>query len=336
MGTVDKSMISCLVDYIVILIPVYDDWESVVILLRNIDNCLSSLDIKVCVVIVDDASTVTCVNSHFAEQWKCIDSLLVVELRRNLGSQRAIAIGLAYIEANISCDAVVVMDGDGEDRPEDISRLIDKCCEEKLKKIVFAYRRKRSESQKFKIFYLIYKKAFQLLTGKQIRFGNFSIVPQCSLNRLVAVAEIWNHYASGVIRSRLQYLEIVTDRGYRIAGESKMNFTVLVTHGLSSISVYSDIIGTRLLLFSAILILFGLLLIGIIISIKLFTNLAIPGWATFTIGLLCLFILQNITISLLLIFIVLGYRSLYPILPCRDYQSYIIQSYNLYPEVSDG
>ncbi|MDM9383278.1 glycosyltransferase [Chlorogloeopsis sp. ULAP01] len=319
---------------VVILIPVFNDWESLFILLKNLDNFLSKLDIKVSVVIVDDASTVVSVSSWFTSGWKCIDSLLVVELKRNLGSQRAIAIGLAYIEANISCDAVVVMDGDGEDKPEDVSRLIEKCCEEKLKKVIFAYRRKRSESQKFKFFYLIYKKVFQLLTGRQIRFGNFSIVPRRSLNRLVAVAEIWNHYASGVIRSRLQYSEIVTDRGDRIAGESKMNFTALVTHGLSSLSVYSDVIGTRLLLFSLILILVGFILVTIVISIRLFTNLAIPGWSTFTIGLLCLFILQTMTISLLLMFIVLGSRSLYTTLPCRDYQSYIIQSYNLYSEVS--
>ncbi|MEA5575974.1 glycosyltransferase [Anabaena sp. UHCC 0451] len=321
-------------DSIVILIPIYDDWESLSILLINLDKQLSSLDIKVSVVIVDDASTVTSVNFHFASEWKCINTLLVVELRRNLGSQRAIAVGLAYIQANITCDAVVVMDGDGEDKPEDVPRLIDKCCEEYLKKVVFAYRRKRSESQQFKIFYLLYKKAFQILTGRHIRFGNFSIIPRYSLDRLVAVAEIWNHYASGLIRSRLQYSEILTDRGYRIAGKSNMNFTGLVTHGLSSLSVYNDVIGTRLLVFSLILIFIGLLLIGVVISIKILTNLAIPGWATFTIGLLCLFILQTTTISLLLMFTVLGSRSLYTVLPCRDYQHYVIQSYNIYPEIS--
>jgi hypothetical protein len=114
-----------------------------------------------------------------------------------------------------------------------------------------------------------------------------------------------------------------------------MNFTALVTHGLSSLSVYTDIIGTRLLLFALVLFLLGLILIAVVITIKIFTDLAIPGWATFTIALLCLFILQTITISLLLMFMVLGARSTYTTLPCRDYKSYIMHSYNLYPEVSN-
>jgi len=329
----EKEMIS--INSIVILIPVHDDWESLGILLKNIDICLVNLHAKVTIVVIDDASTVTYISSQFKYDWQSINAIEVVELRRNLGSQRAIAIGLAYIEASINCDAVVVMDGDGEDKPEDILKLIDKSYEDEFKKVIFAYRRKRSESQQFKLFYFIYKKVFKVLTGKQIRFGNFSIIPRQSLKRLVAVSEIWNHYASGLIRSRLPYSEIVTDRGDRNTGQSKMNFTALVTHGLSSLSVYTDIIGTRLLLFALVLFLLGLILIAVVITIKIFTDLAIPGWATFTIALLCLFILQTITISLLLIFMVLGARSTYTTLPCRDYKSYIMHSYNLYPEVSN-
>jgi polyisoprenyl-phosphate glycosyltransferase len=327
---VEKNVAS--INSLVILIPVYDDWESLSILLGNIDYCLTNLKIKISVLIIDDASTISCNRPQFMNDWKTINDLTIVELRRNLGSQRAIAIGLAYIEANIDCDAVVVMDGDGEDKPEDISRLINKGCEDSFKKVVFAYRRKRSESNQFKFFYFIYKKVFQLLTGKQIRFG---LVPYHSLKRLVAVAEIWNHYASGLIRARIPYSEVMTDRGDRITGQSKMNFTALVMHGLSSLSVYTDVIGTRLLLFALLLLIAGLILIGIVIGIKLLTDLAIPGWATFTIGLLCLFILQTFTISLLLMFIVLGSRSAYTTLPCRDYKSYIIQSYNLYLKQSD-
>lgn len=323
------------INSLVILIPVYDDWESLSILLRNIDYCLTNLKIIISVVIIDDASTISCSRPQFMNDWKTINDLTIVELRRNLGSQRAIAIGLAYIEANINCDCVVVMDGDGEDKPEDISRLINKSYEDHFNKVVFAHRRKRSESNQFKFFYFIYRKVFQLLTGKQIRFGNFCLVPRHSLNRLVAVAEIWNHYASGLIRARIPYSEIMTDRGDRITGQSKMNFTALVMHGLSSLSVYTDVIGTRLLLFALLLLIAGLILIGIVIGIKLLTDLAIPGWATFTIGLLCLFILQTFTISLLLMFIVLGSRSAFTTLPCRDYKSYIIQSYNLYLKQSD-
>jgi polyisoprenyl-phosphate glycosyltransferase len=314
---------------IVTLIPVYNDWESVFILLQDLDATLLDMELSISVVLIDDGSTIIYDRSSFLDRLKCISELRIVELRRNLGSQRAIAVGLAYIEANINCNAVVVMDGDGEDRPSDVPRLIDKCLEENFTKVIFAYRRKRSESHQFKLFYWLYKKMFHLLTGTHIRVGNFSIIPQRSLKRLVAVAEIWNHFASGLIRSRLMYAEIFTDRGARIAGKSKMSFTSLVTHGLASLSVYTDVVGTRLLVLSIALLVIGLILIGCVLWIKLFTDLAIPGWATFTLGLLCLFILQTTTISLLLMFIVLGSRTAYTVLPCRDYKNYIIHSYYL-------
>ena len=324
-----EKSINRILHKVVVLIPVYNDWDSVFILLQDLDETLLNINISISVVLIDDGSTIMYNQNLFSNRWQYISNLKIVELRRNLGSQRAIAVGLAYIEANIICDAVVVMDGDGEDKPSDVPRLIDKCIEENLSKVIFAYRRKRSESHQFKIFYFVYKKLFYFLTGTQIRFGNFSIIPQKSLKRLVAVAEIWNHFASGVIRSRLMYSEIATDRGARIAGKSKMSFTSLLIHGLASLSVYTDVIGTRLLLLAMVLLFVGLILIGCVFIVKLFTDLAVPGWATFTIGLLCLFILQTTTISLLLMFIVLSSRTVYTVLPCRDYKSYIIDSYDL-------
>ena len=177
----------------------------------------------------------------------------VLRLRRNLGHQRAIAVGLAYVEECLHADAVVVMDGDGEDDPADVPRLLERLDEEGHATIVFAERARRSESLVLRVFYSLFKLLHLLLTGKGVRVGNFSAIPRRRLTSLVVVAEIWNHYAAAVFRSRQPYCMIPTFRARRLCGTSSMNFVSLVTHGLSAISVYSDVVGVRLLVMSIIL-----------------------------------------------------------------------------------
>src|SRR5262249_10223862 len=147
----------------------------------------------------------------------CID---ILHLRRNLGSQRAIAIGLAYIEENITCGAVVLMDSDGEDDPRDVPRLLAKYQQEAGKKIVFAGRARRSESFLFRVFYLLYKVMHIVLTGRRIRVGNFSVIPRSHLRALVVVSEMWNHYAAAVFASQQPFVIVPTTRARRLAGES--------------------------------------------------------------------------------------------------------------------
>ena len=132
---------------------------------------------------------------------EAIERMEVLTLRRNLGHQRAIAIGLAYIEARLEPEAVVVMDGDGEDDPRDIPRLLDRLRAEGGRKIVFAERSRRSESSTFRVFYWLYRQAHYVLTGQRVRVGNFSVIPRRRLISLVAVAEMWNHYAAAAFRS---------------------------------------------------------------------------------------------------------------------------------------
>ena len=118
---------------------------------------------------------------------------------------------------------------------KDVPRLIEKCRETGNQKMVFAVRAKRSEGRVFTLFYSLYKGLFKLLTGQSIHVGNFSLVPRRILHRLVHVSEIWNHYAVGVIKSKIPTVEILANRGRRMAGESRMNFVSLVVHGLSAI-----------------------------------------------------------------------------------------------------
>jgi polyisoprenyl-phosphate glycosyltransferase len=137
---------------------------------------------------------------------------LPVALRRNFGHQRAIAVALAYVQQKLPADAIVVMDADGEDRPEDIARLVEALENSPTPVKVFAERGRRIENLSFKLFYLCYRLMHWLLTGRKIRFGNFSLLPRWHLDSLVAYPELWNHYAAALIRSRLPYITIRADR----------------------------------------------------------------------------------------------------------------------------
>lgn len=319
-------------DPIVILIPVFNDWEALNLLLHYIDHTLVNLspDYKrVDIIIIDDASVSECSNNINCEELGYINDIYILELRRNMGHQRAIAIGLAYVEEHLPCQAVLIMDGDGEDDPKDIARLIEKYKEEKHKKIIFARRSKRSEQQSFKFFYGIYKLLYRMLTGQRIQFGNFSIIPRKILSRLVVVSEIWNHYASGVLKSRIPYAEIYTTRGHRLAGKPQMNIVSLVTHGLSSISVYGDVVGTRLLILTFGITFLSLTAIFIIIIIRLSTNMAIPGWTSYMVGLLLVVLMQSMIFSLIFSLIVLGSRNNLNFIPQRDYHYFVLKFKNI-------
>jgi glycosyltransferase involved in cell wall biosynthesis len=315
--------------FFIILIPVFNDWKSLEILLIHLDQVLNEENIKAEVIAVDDASSVAVHEGFMYSKLAAIKKVNILELRRNLGHQRAIAIGLAYIEENIACQAIIVMDGDGEDDPVDVIRLIKKCKIEEYTKIVFARRSKRSESFLFKFFYLIYRGLYKLLTGQEIRVGNFSIIPGRILCRLVAVSEIWNHYAAGVSKAKVPYTDIYSRRSTRLHGKSQMNFVQLVTHGLSAISVYGDIVGVRLLVISCLLICVSFLSILTVIGIRLLTNLAIPGWTSYLVILFFIIFTQGFMLSLVFIFVVLMGRNNIGFIPKRDYHYFILATKEL-------
>lgn len=316
---------------IAIVIPVLDDWQSLALLLPILDEKFNDAALSVEVVVVDDGSSVS-----FEEplsglpNFTNLSKISILELKRNLGHQRAIALGLTYAAAELDCNAAVVMDGDGEDEPADAVRLVEKCRAENFSKMIFAKRSKRSEGAAFRFFYALYKFFYQILTGRTIRFGNFSVVPRRILRRLVVVSEVWNHYAVGAMKARVPYLEIDTSRGARLSGTSKMNFVSLVTHGLSAISVYGDIVGVRLLLGTCVLIVLSAIGISMVFIVRIVTDLAIPGWATYVVALLLIILMQAVTLSLFFIFLVLNNRDNASFLPERDYKYFISEVYEIY------
>jgi hypothetical protein len=309
---------------IAIVIPVLDDWNSLGLLLPILDKTLADQSLSTEVIVVDDGSTLSFDEANpTPPAFEHIEKVSVLELKRNLGHQRAITLGLAFAAAERDCDAVIVMDGDGEDDPRDAIRLIEKCREEKFAKMIFAKRSKRTEGLIFRLFYSLYRLFYKVLTGKTIRIGNFSIVPRKILKRLVVVSEVWNHYAAGTLKARVPYTEIDTNRGTRLYGTPKMNFISLVTHGLSAISVNGDVAGVRLLLGTCGLILFSLAGIFVVVMVRLITDLAIPGWATYVVALLLIILMQAVTLSLFFIFLVLNNRDNASFLPERDYVHFI-------------
>jgi len=312
-------------DRLVVLIPVFNDWGSLELLLNNLDQVMRAHHIEADLWIVDDGSTIPPDETFSTATYQSLKRVEVLKLRRNLGHQRAIAIGLSYVEANVPYRAVVVMDGDGEDDPGDVPRLVQKCREEDFEKIVFAERTKRSESLAFRVFYALYKFIHVLLTGIRVRVGNFSVVPRERLESLVVVSELWNHYAAAAFKSRQPLCLVPTRRSRRLRGQSRMNFVDLVAHGLSAISVYGETVGVRLLVLACLLVVLALAGAVATLTVKLATPWAIPGWATYTLGITLVLLILGIMLAFLFSFVILAGRQGSTFLPCRDY-AYFIKS----------
>lgn len=260
-----------------VLMPVRDDWSSAAELIRRLERIFSSAAFAAEIILVDDASLERCGPADFQINSAFVRLIRTLRLRRNLGHQRAIAIGLVHVQQTSNCDAVIVMDADGEDTPEGVSQLLRAYCENQGRLAVFAERSRRSESLVFRFFYRLYKIVHRCLTGISVRVGNFSILPAPYLNTLVVMSELWNHYAAAVFRSNLPFTMIPIPRGTRIAGTSRMNFVALVSHGLSAISVFGEVVGVRLLIGSLAGSLLAGLAIVVVATIRLFTNWALPA-----------------------------------------------------------
>jgi polyisoprenyl-phosphate glycosyltransferase len=306
-------------DRVNVVIPLFNDWEALGLLLAKIGQVVDpSLLQRIDFLVVDDCSTLAIQPLPTGVG----RSLAVLRLFRNVGHQKAIALGLSYLASQNTPFPTIVMDADGEDKPEDIGQMVAGSAQYPGH-IIFARRTKRHEALTFRAFYLIYKAVFRLLTGKVITFGNFSLIPPGLLKKLAHVSEIWNHYPGGIIRSRLPYADIPLERGRRLAGESKMNFVSLLMHGLSAVSVLMDTTAVRILMACVVMIVFSLMGISVVVYLRLFTDLTVPGWASYLVFSFFIVILQAFLISLLLVFIVLSYRIQPHFIPARQFNDFI-------------
>ena len=235
-----------------ILIPVYNDWQSVSELLDNIDHNLSGIDHEISVIIVNDAS-----NHDRKEEDKTFDninSIKILNMRMNQGHARCIATGLKYIYEKEDFDYIIPMDGDGEDRPEEIKDFINQIQNSNSKPIV-GKRVKRSEGLFFKICYEFHKLITLTFTGKSIKFGNYTCLPKTTVEKMINEKATWNSFSGSLSKIEKDLFEIPSIRGDRYFGPSKMSFTNLLKHSLSIISVFKKTVLIRSALFVVIYIL---------------------------------------------------------------------------------
>jgi polyisoprenyl-phosphate glycosyltransferase len=306
-----------------VVTPVFNDWVSLSILMERISVLYRLEAIEFFVAAVDDGSTdpVAALGEGIVGV-SCIRSLEIIRLVTNLGHQRAIAIGLAQVATWPNIDAVLVMDSDGEDRPEDISALVD-ASRGNRDAVILAERSKRSETTIFKVGYYIYRRLFRMLTGRNISSGNFVLIPMSLLKGLTFTSNLWNNLAATLIRSRYHLVNVPTVRGERYAGRSQMDLVSLVTHGLGSISVYVDVIFVRLLLCFTGIMGFAALSIILVICYKLFINLSTPGWATTVLSMFLIIMFQAGIFVVGATLMLLGDRSNYTVIPALDCYRFI-------------
>ena len=229
-----------------ILIPIYNDWQSVFKLLENINSEVSNLGHEFSVIIVNDASTES--KPELTTSLDNLNSIKIINMRENRGHARCNATGLKHIFENEEFDYVIPMDGDGEDRPEEIKQLVDNLNYHPDKPIV-GERIKRSEGIFFKLCYFIHKLITYTFTGQSIKFGNYSCLPKSIVERMINEKAAWSSFSGALAKVSKDRATIPSERGSRYFGPSKMSFKNLTIHSLAIISVFKFNVLARSILF---------------------------------------------------------------------------------------
>jgi glycosyltransferase involved in cell wall biosynthesis len=251
-----------------ILIPIYNDWQSAFKLLENINSKVSVLDDEFSVIIVNDASTET--RPDFSADLDRLKSIQIINMEENKGHARCNAAGLKYINEKEDFDYVIPMDGDGEDRPEELSLLIEKI-KDHPGTTVTACRVKRSEGFIFKFCYLFHKYLTHIFTGQTIKYGNYTCLPKSIVNEMVNEPSTWSSFSGSLAKIAKDRKSIPSERGTRYFGPSKMSFINLLKHSLSIIAVFKKALFVRSIFF---LIAYLFLVIG---NISVITLLPVFG-----------------------------------------------------------
>ena len=232
-----------------ILIPIYNDWQSVFKLLENIDSEIAGLDVEASVLIVNDASTEQRPEINF--NLNNLKSVQVINMKENRGHARCNASGLKYINEKEDFDYVIPMDGDGEDRPEEIRLLIDKI-KEYPDTVITGDRIERSEGFIFKFCYLIHKYLTYVFTGQSIKFGNYTCLPKSTVAKMTDEAATWSSFSGSLSKTAKVRKSVSSIRGSRYFGPSKMSFINLLKHSLSIIAVFKITVLVRSVIFLAV------------------------------------------------------------------------------------
>ncbi len=232
-----------------VLIPLYNDWQSVNQLIKKIDDIIADVQHQFSIIIINDCSTEE--KQRTFDQLENINSLKVINMKINNGHARCIATGLKYIYEKEEFDYIIPMDSDGEDRPEEIKAFVDNLSYNPDVPIV-GERVKRSEGITFKTSYSIHKLITLIFTGKSIKFGNFTLLPKKTVQKLINEKATWSSFSGSLSKIENNLAIIPSERGKRYFGPSKMNFISLIKHSLSIIAVFKASVIIRSIAFYAI------------------------------------------------------------------------------------
>ena len=251
---------------IIILIPVFNDFKSVSKLIEEIDINISDLNSSFSVIVVNDASTEEKILE--TKNLNNIKSLKLINMRKNRGHARCIAAGLKHISENENFDYIIPMDGDGEDRPEEIKNFVEKIKDNPNRTIV-GERVKRSESFIFKICYFLHKIITLTFTGKFIKFGNYTCLTKKTVKKLIEEKSTWSSFSGSLAKTEINLIKSPSIRGLRYFGPSKMSFFNLIMHSLAIIAVFKTGVIFRSIAFYAIYLIIIAEYISIITAIPL-------------------------------------------------------------------
>ena len=266
---------------IIILVPIYNDWQSITKLIHEINNLAINQEFQISILIVNDASKHDRIDE--INNLENINSVKILNMKINQGHARCIATGLKYIFEKEDFDYVIPMDGDGEDRPEEIKEFINQIQNSSNNPIV-GERVKRSENILFKICYQLHKLITLTFTGKSIKFGNFTCLPKTTVEKLINDKSTWNSFSGSLTKIEKNLISIPSTRGTRYYGPSKMSFYNLIIHSLSIISVFRKTFLIRSALFIILYILLiksnasvitAIPLVLLLIAVYLISNLAL-------------------------------------------------------------
>jgi len=231
---------------IVILVPIYNDWQSASKLIEEINSNIPGLECQFSVIIVNDASSDQ--QSINALNIENLQSIKVINMKENRGHARCIAAGLKYIYEKEEFDYLIPMDGDGEDRPEEIKNFVEYLNYTSDKPIV-GERVKRSESLLFKFCYSVHKILTFAFTGQSIKFGNYTCLPRKTVEKMINDKATWSSFSGALTKLEKERSTIPSIRGSRYFGPSKMSFKNLIIHSLAIISVFKINVLIRSIMF---------------------------------------------------------------------------------------
>ena len=266
---------------IIILVPIYNDWQSITKLIHEINNLAINQEFQISILIVNDASKHDRIDE--INNLENINSVKILNMKINQGHARCIATGLKYIFEKEDFDYVIPMDGDGEDRPEEIKEFINQIQNSSNNPIV-GERVKRSENILFKVCYQLHKLITLTFTGKSIKFGNYTCLPKATVEKLINDKSTWNSFSGSLTKIEKNLISIPSTRGTRYYGPSKMSFYNLIIHSLSIISVFRKTFLIRSALFIILYILLiksnasvitAIPLVLLLIAVYLISNLAL-------------------------------------------------------------